>query len=346
MKIATIQLLRAIAAWMVVFHHYMQLGHENNYSTSMGVFFIEHGNFGVDIFFVVSGFVMYYMISLKEYSVRSFLIGRFFRIAPAYWVATLTLLIAALIYRDFFSWTNWSADSLVLSLLFIPNNNPSGIGTYPFLTVGWTLNIEIFFYLVLGLCLVLRKPWRFLICGAFLMLTPYVWQQDWVYGDILANRLLKEFVFGLFIGYAYLGWPRVRDWIQNYPAISLLFIVASIAILYMDLRGARAFGASGLLLAGLCLERVVARDQTWISRLFAHIGDVSYSTYLFHPIIIPIVFGYYGLPGHIAGELVLLCICIAFVYGASLLSYAFVERSTKINGMARRIAANSREVQR
>jgi len=338
MKLVSVQLLRAIAAWMVVFHHYMQLGHGDQYASSVGKFFIDYGSFGIDIFFVVSGFIMFYTISLKDYSVRSFLVGRIFRIVPAYWFATLTLLLAALIYQASFSWTDWTLESLALSLLFIPNENPSGIGTYPFLTVGWTLNIEMFFYAMLGLCLTFGHPKQFLICGMLLLVTPYLWEQNWPYGDVLANRMLKEFVFGLLIGQAYLQYPRSWKWAQGHPAIALILLGMSITLLSLNVPGARAFAASGLLIAGLCLELIVGGERKRVSNLFTHFGDISYSTYLFHPIIIPVVFFHYGEPDKLISELVLLCVCITCVYGVSIASFRLVESSRGLSNFARRLS--------
>jgi exopolysaccharide production protein ExoZ len=339
MKIESIQLLRAVAAWMVVFHHYMQLGYGKDYSTFLGEFFREHGAFGVDIFFVVSGFIMYYTISSKNYSVRSFLIGRLTRIVPAYWAATMALLVVALVYKEVFSWTEWSFKSLALSLLFIPNVNPSGIGTFPFLTVGWTLNIEMFFYATLGFCLVFGSRWRFWVCGIFLGLVPFIWQRFWIYGDVLGNLKLVEFVIGLIISYAYFRWSKALKWTQDRLSIALLPLIFSISVLYWDGYGARTFGASGLVITGLCLEQAIVSDRTWLSRLSAHLGDLSYSTYLFHPIIIPIAFYYYGLPNNVVSESVLICICVAAVYIVSKASFVVIEKSNFINGFGKRLSA-------
>ena len=256
MKVHSLQYLRAGAAWLVVFHHYMQIVHDFQHTTILGYIFSWYGDFGVDVFFVISGFVMYYTVSIKEYSVQSFLIGRLVRIAPAYWVATMVLLAASLVYQEAYAWTKWTPESLVQSLLFIPNENPSGIGVYPFLTVGWTLNIEIFFYGLLGFSLILGKPRQFLVCGALLVVIPFVWHPDWVYGHVLSNKMLVEFVIGLAIGYMYLNWPSVRGWAQNNPIIAPLLLTGSMVFLYM---GMREFAACGIVLTGLSLERNLER---------------------------------------------------------------------------------------
>ena len=153
--IISVQICRGIAAWLVVFHHiYTQKYADwNNGEYPFLWFFSNKGAFGVDLFFIISGFIMYITLSRKNYTAREFIIHRLLRIVPAYWVYTCIILILSKIFIDEFSSTSWNYKSLGLSLMFIPNENPSGLGWYPLLTVGWTLNFEIFFYCCLGACI-------------------------------------------------------------------------------------------------------------------------------------------------------------------------------------------------
>jgi exopolysaccharide production protein ExoZ len=124
----------------------MQGVHNFRYSTVVGHFFSIVGNFGVDIFFVISGFIMFYTLKRDHYSAREFLLRRILRIVPVYWLMTLAFI--PIIYAfpsPFASRFDWDISSLALSLLFIPHQNPSGLGEYPLLTVGWSLNFEMFF---------------------------------------------------------------------------------------------------------------------------------------------------------------------------------------------------------
>lgn len=61
-SLESLQALRAIAAWLVVYGHYMQIIHGFQYSSPLGKFFSMHGRFGVDLFFVISGFIMFYTL--------------------------------------------------------------------------------------------------------------------------------------------------------------------------------------------------------------------------------------------------------------------------------------------
>lgn len=98
MQLISIQISRVFAAWLVVFHHYMQRFYNFKATSFLGLIFVAKGEFGVDIFFVISGFIMFYTLSIKHYSSLTFF--------------------------------------LLKSLFFIPHNNPTGIGIYPLLPVG------------------------------------------------------------------------------------------------------------------------------------------------------------------------------------------------------------------
>lgn len=84
-----IQALGAVAAIIVAFLH-LQPVLSKTFHVSTGLHF---GAFGVDIFFVISGFVMYISNRRMDRSIRTFLTGRFFRIVPLYWLATLLVVL-------------------------------------------------------------------------------------------------------------------------------------------------------------------------------------------------------------------------------------------------------------
>jgi exopolysaccharide production protein ExoZ len=131
----SIQYLRAFAALSVLLFHITQRG-------SHGV---TVGAAGVDVFFVISGFIMATITNARVITPFEFLRDRLVRIAPAYWIVTLFLvLLAAAVPLSFPTFTA-PAYHLLFSLAFIPHTDPLG-GSFPVLVPSWTLNYEMFFY--------------------------------------------------------------------------------------------------------------------------------------------------------------------------------------------------------
>src|SRR5580698_4620797 len=149
---AGIQMLRGLAALMVVFHHATQWWAD--YVDQVNSHYAwGSGASGVDIFFVISGFVMAVSTIGREHKThpaRSFLERRLIRVAPLYWLATALILAKTLIvnsHPELGNGPHASATSLSYifsSFLFIPYRN--SVGTIqPLLLVGWTLSYEMFF---------------------------------------------------------------------------------------------------------------------------------------------------------------------------------------------------------
>ena len=137
--------MRALAALSVVWVHarYAVPG----IAERLGAPFF--GASGVDVFFVISGFIMVAATSAKELTPASFLSLRIIRIAPLYWLATLALAASAAA-----AGRAHSAEEMVKSVFFIPyrsGGSPSGV--WPILENGWTLNFEMFFYALFSLAL-------------------------------------------------------------------------------------------------------------------------------------------------------------------------------------------------
>jgi exopolysaccharide production protein ExoZ len=154
--ISNLQLLRALAALAVVFYH-------TDYRFGADV----HTEFqGVSVFFVISGFIMTY-ITRKDAS--RFLVQRFIRIVPLYWMSTLAMVAAAALASTA-TWADATWLNLARSVLFIPYRNGAG-NIEPLLVVGWTLNLEMLFYLLFGAMLAVSRRWApLLTCAALFAL--------------------------------------------------------------------------------------------------------------------------------------------------------------------------------
>ena len=211
MKIQSLQVLRGLAAWLVVYHHYMQIFHSFNSTSSIGEFFSSRGGFGVDLFFVLSGFMMYLAASRPSTDGWSFFIKRLFRVFPTYWFFTVIIIIAVALIPNAFIYNQYTAYTLIQSLLFIPHENVSGLGVYPVLTVGWTLNYEVLFYSILAVCLAVFKRKGIYICCALILLFPVVFYSfDNVTMSVIKSPKMWQFVFGMAIGYIFLEYKIIE----------------------------------------------------------------------------------------------------------------------------------------
>lgn len=148
----SLQALRALAAWVVVCHHFMQIFFDFHASGPIGQFLASRGAVGVDVFFVISGMVIYLSTRDKPLAPQRFLLNRVLRIVPAYWFYTALMGLMLLCASHWMPHQVLEWQHFMLSLLFIPAENPGGYGMYPTLNVGWTLNFEMFFYLLFSLC--------------------------------------------------------------------------------------------------------------------------------------------------------------------------------------------------
>jgi exopolysaccharide production protein ExoZ len=157
MKIHFLQALRAIAAWLVVADHALldvTHGDPGNPATAVAW---AMGGIGVYVFFVISGFIMV-QISWDDFGRSgasvSFLQRRIIRIVPLYWLATLAAFAFHKVSATHGAHAGWS--ELLRSLLFIPYRDDVD-GWTPVLAQGWTLNYEMFFYLIFAAAIALPR---------------------------------------------------------------------------------------------------------------------------------------------------------------------------------------------
>jgi exopolysaccharide production protein ExoZ len=278
-KLRGIQYLRALAALgVVVFHAAERMG---------GNFAI--GAAGVDVFFVVSGFIMWVIALDRPITPGAFLKNRLERIVPSYWAATALMVLGGL--AGLFPNLKLTSAHILESLLFIPHHSPNGGEIWPVLVQGWTLNFEIFFYAVFA-CSLLVSPQRRLpllvALFAALSLLGIAMESG---NPILAtytDPIILEFVAGAVIGHF---WRQGRLGHSTGIGLALLAIsLAGFAAIGLTLFGFNPlnFGvlASLLVIGILILENAGAVGR---SRVAVYLGDASYSIYLWHTFAISVV---------------------------------------------------------
>lgn len=150
----SIQYLRFLAAALVVLTHgVMSLNHSLG-SRVFGDF--PQGGRGVDIFLVISGFIMVYITKNRQMTPLRFAFERLTRIVPLYWIFTMLMMLVVVFVPGLVNAQQLEFWHTLSSYLFIPSPHPDGGELQPLLRVGWTLNIEMLFYLMIVLAMVIN----------------------------------------------------------------------------------------------------------------------------------------------------------------------------------------------
>lgn len=292
--IQNLQALRALAAWMVVAHHLR---------SSLGEIWSPLGDTlifasGVDIFFVLSGYLMVSSTIGRSVTPTAFLKRRLVRIAPLYWLITTLIVVALLAGLHPVGISSWQWEDIAASYLFLGAERSDGYPG-PLLGVGWTLAYEAFFYVVFGLAL-LSRAGAATIAGAFIVVCVLVGafaKPVSFIGQFYTAPILLEFAFGAVL--AHLSLKRWGGLMLTVGVAGLTFGSVALATLTPlgDLITPGGDGAiwrticfgipAALIVSGaLGLERsgVVCRNQFVLDQ-----GDASYALYLIHLPLIQII---------------------------------------------------------
>ncbi|MBB3103666.1 acyltransferase family protein [Azomonas macrocytogenes] len=314
----SLQALRALAAWLVVFHHVMQVFFDFHADSAIGWFLAERGAIGVDIFFVISGFVIYLSTLDKDIPIGRFLFYRAMRIMPAYWLYTALAALIIVYAHEVMPIQDFAVRHFLLSLFFIPAENPGGFGMYPTLNVGWTLNYEMFFYLLFALSLTFPARLRpLLIAAALVLVSSVLARQEWL-SNFYRNSIVYEFLFGIGVGICYRrGWIKPGLWLP----LAVLALSAT-AIWHLD-RSARLlhWGVPSACIVAACISL-----EPWLSKLrsLKMLGDCSYSVYLVHVLVLSTgwyVARYFGFD-----QRWIIAVCMPLILLLSWISYELFEK--------------------
>jgi exopolysaccharide production protein ExoZ len=304
-KIDAIQGMRGIAALLVVLWHGSR--YFGPYGTGWaGRVFQPGASLGVSLFFLISGFIM--VVTTKEcdgslvYAIR-FIIKRFARVWPPYCIATLLFVFLipsrlALYRAPDGPW------QLLHGLSFIPAGGTATdapIFAFPSLPVGWTLNYEMYFYAFFAVSLAFgRARWvafttwifislvvvpHFLGSGTGFSLLPSTSYGLQGYIGLVANPIILLFATGCLIGVIY----QSRLIIRNMFSLKMAMLVATVMVVVQygtGFRGEPGISQWGLTLIPLLLVFSIASKTIPASPpLVTYLGGISYSLYIFHPLV-------------------------------------------------------------
>ncbi|EIK73003.1 putative acyltransferase [Pseudomonas synxantha BG33R] len=317
----SVQFLRALAAWSVVGHHFMQGFFNFEASNALESLFVDKGAIGVDVFFVISGLVIYLATADKALSPGRFMLMRIARIVPAYWFYTLIMILVVAVVPAIFPEARLEPGHVLMSMLFIPAQNPGGFGVYPLLDVGWTLNFEMLFYCLFAFALLVPAAYRLWVVAALLYLVCYIITPAFdLASGFYHEDIIFEFLMGIVIGMLYRrGLCQASAWLP------LLGIAAALAAIYhgADIPRALEWGVPSAILVISCvtLERYF-QD----SRVLKLLGDCSYSVYLIHVLVLAV--GRWVADRTGIDPYTILPVCIVLIVLGAYGSYQWLEKAS------------------
>lgn len=328
-----------MAAGLVVFHHATLFWARE---TGQWSGFWPGGAAGVDIFFVISGFVMYYTAcdqrGAREAGV--FLERRFLRLAPMYWL--MTVLFTAEYVLVYYEpqlrthgevWTKLTVPWLISSIVLIPYSHGGFFG--PIVSVGWTLSIECLFYLLFAVAILLPIDKRLFLSVALVAGAIYGWNppQTRPVALTLIGPMLLEFLAGVFIAWICLRFQRVNGtWWIAASAVALLLLMTPHFPHFPQGYSARVrvltWGIPAIfIVAGVTFSEGHIAWPKWLLLL----GDASYSLYLVHNLVLDTVFRFCEWAGvfrHVTKpvEIALASVCTILSVGVAVPLYLRIER--------------------
>lgn len=300
-----LQVLRGVAAVLVVFFHYRVFLNGIYAQKNLGDVLFSQGYMGVDIFFVISGFIMVYSTKKPEHANSiDFLIRRFFRLIPLAWLATLAFY--------FLEGAIYPRHTLFESLALIPldNTNPPFFG-YSLYDIEWTLSYEVYFYLLFGIALAITQRFRalfastlvagcifafqYLLTGRLTMSAHNApladFQSRWFPVQVFslcANPISFDFVAGMFLGVAFEHFNESAKKMGPFFSRLMAFSFFSIFSYYYFSgygggHGLLGKGPGAICLVVSCLfAELSLPENVFRGGICFFLGAISYPLYLVH----------------------------------------------------------------
>ena len=311
-RLDVVQVLRGVAALLVVGYH--GVGYQTaSHGDGIEGFISRTGASGVDLFFMISGFIMVYATRKSSggaAAAAEFLAKRVARVFPVYLVVTLVYVLTMLVLGAFVGHTDITTDpgNILASVLMIPMD----LGSIPpffggsVLHVGWTINYEMYFYAIFAVSILAGRWQWFLLVSLFigtlvcmpLLTGGYVTMDAYYryanlpgYLNLVSSPMIWEFLIGALVGRVYLSKFTMS---KVAASLLMLFSVTFLAWFMISLTSLQRFGLTGWALpyAMLLFAFVVGSKSAplrWPTAL-VWVGNVSFSLYLVHPLIIHPVF--------------------------------------------------------
>ena len=280
----SIQILRAVAAMLVALMHLIFFycdsiqyigGAQPHMATLFD--FKGFGGSGMQIFFVISGFIMAYLYDIGETkSFSDFVVRRLTRIVPLYWIATILWAYVLNVPGSF------PLSRVLQSLFFIPRPDNTAV-----LGPGWSLNFEMFFYMLFGLSALVFRVSFLWVAVVFLVFNALAELTGFYVFRLYSDPIVWNFIAGIAIFHIHrLPWVR-----REAPAILWTGVAVLVSSIFWHVPdssyGIRQFLPWGvpsmlIVLGAVGLEADGRGARLFGSRVLLELGNASYSLYLVH----------------------------------------------------------------
>lgn len=267
----SLEILRGVGALMVMLLHFNRM--VEPYAVNSFSEWIEVSSMGVDYFFVLSGFLMYYIYQDRFGSregVAGYYARRVARIYPMFWVSVL-IMSALIPLSDSLS---YPPATDIAKHVFLIKPNIDELGNGRILGVGWTLEIEMIFYFLFGLTILIKsKRVRQGVAGGLLVLT-------------LVEPYFLLFYFGMLAGWLKVNKPNLfKGQCGSFVfSFGLCVSVSSELLLINEVAQKIGFGVGFLLMImGLIrIEKSIENFKSYVPKWCTLLGSASYTVYLLH----------------------------------------------------------------
>jgi peptidoglycan/LPS O-acetylase OafA/YrhL len=283
-RISELDALRGIGVLLVVLFHYTYRYYEY-YGSTIPDFNFRYGRLGVELFFLISGFVIFMTVE-KTNSAKTFILSRISRLFPGYWFAIIFTFILVAFFGLPGLEVSWKAMlfnlTMTQELFDIPNVDPA----------YWSLFPELVFYGLIALVLVLNKHAYFDYVFSAWMLVVFVN----LFTDIpLAVQELFNLRYGVFFiaGIQFYRWKKARENQTSFSRLQMTLLLLSLGFTWYSYDMVSAFVITSFY--GLFFLLIVNRLAFLNVRPLLFIGAVSYPFYLVHTCLGFIVMNELGL---------------------------------------------------
>jgi exopolysaccharide production protein ExoZ len=322
----SIQLLRAIAVIMVIIFHVLLKAR----LLGLTAISFSQGAAGVDLFFIISGFIMAYISTQKEFIPLDFIRKRLQRIIPLYWLLS-SIVCMVYFYNPSIVNSHNGETNILSSFSLLPTQ-----GKAMLLEIGWTLRYEFFFYLIFTLSMIIsRKDARYCILIIMVISMASLFNVKSFYFNYFTNPIIIEFAIGIFSFYSLPKITKKHGWMALTIGMSLLILFGLYNYGLQNRVVYYGIPMCFIFIGLLSFEKTFKNNKSHVLRLFSYLGDASYSLYLSHTLTIGIMVKIYASLHNLTPPylFVFLSVTISVIIGG--MCYELVEKP--INRFVKRI---------